>query len=92
LGQNNYPGVPSKLERTSRALEILTVLLVVLVSPLSFVISLPFGITPQTWLSLWVKYVFIFVVLAICIALTGFGAAASYRVKAEATRRTLQKG
>jgi hypothetical protein len=81
----------ASLVRTSRALEILTVVLVLLVSPLSFVVSLPFGIAPMTWLSLWLQYVFIFAVLAILIAVIGFAAASSYRVRARAIRRSIQK-
>ncbi len=72
-------------------MEVLTVVLIMLVSPLSFVISLPFNIAPQTWLSFWLKYVFYFVVLAIFLALTGFGAASSYRVRANAVRRATNK-
>ena len=81
----------SSLERTSRVLEVLTMALVVLVSPLSVALSLPFGITPQAWLSVWLEYVFVFVIIAIVIALVGFAAAASYRVRALAVRRSIQK-
>lgn len=81
----------SRLERTSRALEVLTMALVVLVSPLSVALSLPFDITPQAWLSIWLEYVFVFVIFAIVIALVGFAAAASYKVRALAIRRSIQK-
>jgi membrane protein YdbS with pleckstrin-like domain len=80
-----------RLETTSRNLEVLTLALVILVSPLSFVVALPFGIAPQTWLSLWVEYVFVFILVAIFLALTGFGAASSYRVRANSLRRSPQK-
>ena len=79
------------LERTSRALEVLTMALVILVSPLSVVLSLPLDITPHAWLSIWQQYVFVFILLAMVIALVGFGAAASYRVRALAIRRSVQK-
>lgn len=81
----------ASLERTSLYLEILTVVLVILVSPLSFVLGLPLGVPPATWLSLWSKYVFLFIILAILVALAGFGAATSYRVKAQALRRALHR-
>ena len=80
------------LERTSRALEVLTVVLVVLVSPLSFLVGLVFGISPETWLATWQTYVFIFIILAILIAVTGFAGALHYRVKAQAIRRSTRKG
>ncbi|MGD0636796.1 MAG: hypothetical protein ABSA72_01980 [Nitrososphaerales archaeon] len=81
----------SSLERTSHAVEVLTMALVILVSPLSVVLSLPFDITPHDWLSIWQQYVFVFIVLAMVIALVGFGAAASYKVRALAIRRSIQK-
>jgi len=65
--------------------------LVILVSPLSVALSLPFHITPLAWLSVWLKYVFVFLVLAIVVALVGFAAAASYKVRALAIRRSVQK-
>jgi hypothetical protein len=71
------------LRRRSRALGVVTVFLVLLVSPLSFVLSYPFGVPAQAWLSVWIHYVFIFIVLAIAIAISGFGAASTYRVRAE---------
>ena len=82
----------SGLERRSRALEVLTVGLVLLVSPLSFVLSLPLGVSPQAYLSVWVRYVFVFIVLALAIALAGFGAASTYRVRAAAARRSTRRG
>jgi hypothetical protein len=81
----------SSLEQTSHAVEVLTMALVILVSPLSVVLSLPFDITPHDWLSIWQQYVFVFIVLAMVIALVGFGAAASYKVRALAIRRSIQK-
>ena len=81
-------GTVDNLERTARIIEILTVVLILLVSPLSFVIMLPFGISAQNWLSLWVTYVFFFVVIATLVGIIGFGAATSYRVKANAMRKS----
>jgi hypothetical protein len=91
LEQSQDEQLAMSLERTSRTLEVLTVALIVLVSPISFAFSLPFNVAPETWLSLWAKYVFFFIVLAIFLALAGFGAAASYRVRADAVRRSTRK-
>jgi hypothetical protein len=91
LERNEDEQLAKSLERTSRNLDVLTLALIILVSPLSFVLSLPFGIPPQTWLSLWTRYVSVFILIAIFLALTGFGAASSYRVRANALRRSLQK-
>ncbi len=88
---NQDARLASSLERTSHLLDLLTFVLVVLVSPFSFVVGMPFGVAPQAWLSVWLQYVFVFVVLAIVIALFGFGAAASYRVRAAGIRRSVQK-
>ena len=81
----------SSLERNALALELLTAALVVLISPISFVFSPLSGVSVQVWLSTWVKYVFVFVVLAIGIAVGGFGVASTYRVRATAIRRTMRK-
>jgi hypothetical protein len=91
LGQDRDAKAASRLARTALSLEILTVVLVILVSPVSFVVSLPFHIAPETWLVLWLKYVFIFVILAVGITTVGFGAASSYRVRARMVRRSMQK-
>jgi len=91
LQQDRDAKASSRLARTARALEILTAVLVILVSPVSLVISLPFHIAPETWLKLWLKYVFIFVILAVGITTVGFGAASSYRVRARMIRRSMQK-
>jgi len=81
----------SSLERTSHLLDLLTFVLVVLVSPLSFIAGLAFGIAPRAWLSVWLQYVFVFVLLAIAISLLGFAAASSYRVRAAVIRRSMRK-
>jgi hypothetical protein len=91
LEPNQEARQASSLERTSRALDVLTMALIILVSPLSVALSLPLGVAPQVWLSIWLKYVFILLVLAIAIALVGFAAAASYKVRARAIRRSIQK-
>jgi len=92
LAQESDARLAASLKRTSRALEVITVSLVLLVSPLSFVFSSLFGMAPKAWLSVWQEYVFIFVVLALAIALAGFAAASSYRVRAERILRQIGKG
>jgi len=88
LEQEHDSGAVGSLELTARVIEILTVVLIILVSPLSFVIMLPFGITMQSWLSLWVTYVFFFVIVAVLVGLVGFGAATTYHVKANTARKS----
>jgi len=68
---------PSLL-RTARLVDALTFLGVILVSPVSVVLSYPLGVTPQVWLELWVKYVAVFIVLAIVIAALGLEVAGRY--------------
>jgi hypothetical protein len=91
LEQDRDAEAASRMARTASALEILTAVLVILVSPVSFVASLPFHIAPETWLMLWLKYVFIFVILAVGITTAGLGTASSYRVRARMIRRSMQK-
>lgn len=72
-----------RLIRISRFWEVLTFTAVILVSPASFVLGLPFGIGPAVWLTFWLHWTVVFIVLAIIIALLGFEAASSFRLKAE---------
>ena len=92
MAQKDDAGRIPGLERRARALEVLTVLLVLLVSPLSFLIGLLLGVSPEAWLASWENYVFIFIVLAMVIALAGFAGAFHYHVKAQAIRRSARKG
>jgi len=71
------------LIRKARLLEALTFVAVVLVSPVSFILGLPLGISPHDWLSEWTHWTFVFITVAIVIALLGFEAALSFRLKAE---------
>jgi hypothetical protein len=91
LEQDRDVKLASSLERNSSALAILTTASVVLVSPFSFVFGLPFAIAPEVYLAFWLKYVFIFVLLAIVIASAGFAGASSYHVRAETIRRSAKK-
>ena len=91
MEQDRDEKTASRMARTARALEILTAALVILVSPVSFVASLPFHIAPETWLRLWLRYVFIFVILAVGTTTVGLGTASSYRVRVRMIRRSMQK-
>jgi hypothetical protein len=59
----------------SRAVIILTFLVVLLLSPLSFVLALPVGITPDVWLGFWLKYVLFFIIAAFACAVLGLSIA-----------------
>jgi hypothetical protein len=76
----------AKLERAARLWEILAFVGVMLLSPASLVIVLPFGVAPDFWLEFWLKYVFIFIILALLVAGAGLSAASSAWVKAERIR------
>jgi hypothetical protein len=77
----------SGLKRVSLLLELITFAGVVLLSPISFVLGIPFGITPEVWLRFWLRYVAIFVVAALLVTLLGLTASSSYWVKAESIRK-----
>jgi len=64
-------------------LEALTFVVVILISPLSFVFGLPLGITPHDWLATWTHWVVVFITAAIVISVVGFEGALSYRLKAK---------
>lgn len=78
--------------RKSRLWSIVTVVMVVIISPFSFLIGLLFGIAPDTWLGVWLHWVVVFIVLAMIIALLGLEAASSCWLKAERVRKQLREG
>jgi hypothetical protein len=75
------------LIRRSRILVLLTFVAVILVSPISFVLGLPLGISPHDWLASWTHWTVVFISAAIVIALLGFEAALAYRLRAERISR-----
>jgi membrane protein YdbS with pleckstrin-like domain len=75
-----------RLIRRAQLWEVLTFAVVVLVSPISFVLGLPFGITPDTWFAFWKHWTVVFIILAFAIGLLGFDAALTCRFKAEGSR------
>lgn len=80
-----------RLIRKSRSWEILTFTMVIVVSPASFLLGLPFGIAPEVWLALWLHWEVVFIVLAMIIALLGFNAASSCWLKAKRIRKQLKE-
>ena len=75
--------------RNSHAWEILTIAMVIIVSPASSLLGLPFGIAPVVWLTFWLHWTVAFIVLAIVLAAIGLNAASSCWIEAERVRRQL---
>lgn len=76
-------GNKSHLLRKARIIDVLTFLAVILVSPASVVLSFPLGVMPQVWVAVWLRYVVLFILLAIGLALFGFDASNRYRLDAD---------
>jgi len=77
-----------KLILRSRVLFALTFVAVILISPVSFVLGLPFGISPHDWLATWTHWTVVFITLAFVIALLGFEGALTARLKADRISKT----
>jgi membrane protein YdbS with pleckstrin-like domain len=89
--QNNKPEIQDdaqRLIRRSRMWEILTFAAVILISPVSFILGLPFGISPHDWLASWTHWTVVFITIAFFIALLGFETALSYKLKAQRISKT----
>jgi hypothetical protein len=71
-----------RLIRTARMWEAITFVAVILISPISFIVGLPLGISPHDWLASWTRWTVVFIAIAIFISLLGFEIALSYRLKA----------
>ena len=78
-----------KLIRRSRILTILTFVAVILISPISFVLGLPFGIAPHDWLSTWTHWTVVFITIAFFVAIFGFEGALNSRLKADRISKTI---
>jgi|SRR5450756_1724043 hypothetical protein len=63
--------------------EIATAVFVMLLSPASFVLGLAIGISPEAWLMTYLRYVALFIILAILVALAGLDAATSCWLRAD---------
>jgi hypothetical protein len=78
------------LLRRARLWEVVTFIVVIAVSPISFLFGLPLGISPDTWLASWEHWTFVLILVAIVLALLGFNAASTYRLKADRLRSASQ--
>lgn len=65
----------------SKVVTILTLIAVLLFSPLSFVFSFIVGVKPEVWLEVWLRYVFLFIVAAIGCSIVGLGIALQISTK-----------
>lgn len=75
-----------------RLWEIATFFFVMFLSPASFVFGLFLGISPEAWLTAYLKYVVVFITLAFFIALGGLEVATSYWLKAERVKTGRAEG
>lgn len=86
-----YEQTIRRLSRMSRLWEIFTFVMVIIVSPASFLFGLPFGISVDVWLAQWLHWVVVLIILAVVIALLGLDAASSCWLKAQRIRRQLRE-
>jgi hypothetical protein len=77
-----------RLIRRSRILQVLTFVAVVLISPVSFILGLPFGVSPPDWLATWTHWTVVFITLAFFIAVFGFEGALDSRLRADRISKT----
>jgi hypothetical protein len=69
-------------------LQVLTFAAVIFISPVSFLLGLPFGISPHDWLTTWTHYTVVFITVAFFVALFGFEGALQSRLKADRISKT----
>jgi hypothetical protein len=86
--QERHDDVVRRLVRRSNVLTALTFMAVILISPVSFVLGLPLGISPHDWLTTWTHWTVIFITAAFFIALFGFEGALDSRLKADRISKT----
>jgi hypothetical protein len=77
----------SGLLKKARAIDAVTFVAVILVSPASVVFSYLFGVTPDSWVRGWVTYVFFFILVALGISVLGFSFSTDFRLKADGLAR-----
>jgi len=71
------------LLRKAKAAEVLTFLAVILITPVSMIFAVPFGVSPQAWVDSWDRYVFPLILLAVALSVVGFGVSTNYRLEAD---------
>jgi len=77
-----------RLIRRSHVLTVLTFVAVILISPVSFILGLPLGITPHDWLTTWTHWTVVFITVAFFVALFGFEGALDSQLKADRLPKT----
>jgi hypothetical protein len=77
-----------RLIRRSHVLTVLTFVVVILISPVSFILGLPLGIAPHDWLTTWTHWTVVFITMAFFVALFGFEGALDSRLKADRISKT----
>ena len=82
-GDSRREGNRSHLLRKAQLIDALTFLAVILVSPASVVLSFSLGVTPQVWVAVWLRYVVLFILLAIGLATLGFDTSNRYRLEVD---------
>jgi hypothetical protein len=71
------------LLKKARLVDVLTFLAVILVTPASVIFLIPFGVSPQDWFSTWQRYVALFILLAMGLAVFGFAVSTDYKLEAD---------
>jgi len=64
-------------------LTVLTFVAVIIISPASFILGIPFGVAPHDWLTTWSHWTVVFITVAIIVTLFGFEGALAIRLKAD---------
>jgi len=78
-----------RLIRRSHTLTVLTFVAVILISPVSFILGLPLGISPHDWLTTWTHWTVVFITVAFFVAVFGFGGALDSQLKADRISKTI---
>ena len=75
------------LLKRARLVEVLTFLAVILSTPASVILLVPFGVSQQGWFNTWQRYVVLFILLAMGLAVIGFAVSTGYRLEADRLER-----
>ncbi len=79
------------LLKKARAIDVLTFLAIIFISPASAIFLVPFGVAPQDWFATWQRYVVVFILLAMALAASGFAMSINYKLEADSLERTTSK-
>jgi len=75
------------LLKKARLVDVLTFLAVILATPASVIFLVPFGVSPQDWFGTWQRYVVLFILLAMGLAVFGFAVSTDYKLEADRLER-----